>query len=93
MAAFLRYSEHHGRVLACVANFSPIPRQGYRLGLPQGGAWREVLNTDAERFGGSSTGNGGRVWATDQPWHWLDHSAEITLPPLGVLWLAPESQP
>ncbi len=91
VAAFLRYSADRSRVLACIANLSPLPRPGYRLGLPRGGAWREVLNTDAEYFFGSNTGNGGQVWAGDDGWHWLPNSAEVNLPPLGVLWLTPES--
>ncbi|HEX2180352.1 MAG TPA: 1,4-alpha-glucan branching protein GlgB [Actinomycetota bacterium] len=90
VAAFLRYSADRKRVMACIANLSPLPRPGYRLGLPVGGAWREVLNTDSEAFFGSNTGNGGSVWASGEGWHWLPHSAEVNLPPLGVLWLAPE---
>ena len=92
VAAFLRWSDDRSRVLACVANLSPIPREGYRVGLPRDGMWREVLNTDAELFGGSNTGNGGGVSATGEGWHWLPHSALVNLPPLGVLWLVPEGQ-
>ena len=77
------------RALACVANLSPVVRRGYRVGLPSGGAWREVLNTDATEFGGSGVGNSGQVWAADHPFHGLAFSAELTLPPLGVLWLEP----
>jgi len=87
--SFLRFGD--GKVMACVANLSPVVRHGYRIGLPEGGSWREVLNTDATIFGGSGVGNGGAVWASDHPWHGLAFSAEMTLPPLGVLWLAPES--
>jgi 1,4-alpha-glucan branching enzyme len=90
VAAFLRYSADRKRVMACIANLSPLPRPGYRLGLPLGGVWREVLNTDSDAYFGSNTGNGGQVWATDDGWHWLPHSAEVNLPPLGVLWLTPE---
>ena len=73
--------------LACIANLSPVPREGYRIGLPEGGEWTEVLNTDALELGGSGVGNGGRVHAGDHAWHGLPYSAEVTLPPLGVLWL------
>jgi 1,4-alpha-glucan branching enzyme len=76
-------------VLACVANLSPVVRHGYRVGLPSGGRWREVLNTDAACYGGSGVGNGGSVWAVEVGWHGLPFSAELTLPPLGVLWLVP----
>ncbi len=48
------------KVLVCIANLTPVPHAGYRIGLPVGGRWREVLNTDAEQFGGSGMGNGGR---------------------------------
>jgi 1,4-alpha-glucan branching enzyme len=88
---FLRYPDDgvDARPLACVANLSPVPRQGYRIGLPVAGEWREALNTDAVDFGGSGVGNGGAVWAVDEPWHGLPYSAEVTLPPLAVLWLLP----
>ncbi|HEX2148759.1 MAG TPA: 1,4-alpha-glucan branching protein GlgB, partial [Actinomycetota bacterium] len=92
VAAFLRYSADGTRMLACVANLSPIARPGYRIGLPRGGKWREALNSDAEGFYGSNQGNGGGIWASDEGWHWLPHSAEVTIPPLGVLWLVPEGQ-
>ena len=78
-----------GRVLVCVANLTPVVRRGYRVGVPAAGRWEEVLNTDAVEFGGSGVGNGGEVWAEPVPWHGLDHSLELALPPLGVLWLAP----
>ena len=76
-------------MLACLANLTPVPHHGYRIGLPVSGQWSEVLNTDALEFGGSGMGNQGRVLATATRWHGLPASAELTLPPLGVLWLAP----
>jgi 1,4-alpha-glucan branching enzyme len=88
--SFLRFSAD-GRALACVANLSPVVRHGYRFGLPSGGAWREVLNTDAAEFGGSGVGNAGAVYAADSSWHGQPFSAELTLPPLGVLWLSPDA--
>jgi 1,4-alpha-glucan branching enzyme len=88
--SFLRLAESAGAPpLACIANLSPVPRHGYRIGLPVGGEWREALNTDGLEFGGSGVGNGGSVWALDETWHGLPFSAEVTLPPLGVLWLVP----
>ena len=86
--SFLRFSAD-GRPLACIANLSPVPRDRYRVGLPAGGAWEEVLNTDAVAFGGSGVGNPGRLSANDVSWHGLAFSADLSLPPLGVLWLAP----
>ncbi|MGH9125415.1 MAG: 1,4-alpha-glucan branching protein GlgB [Acidimicrobiales bacterium] len=76
-------------VLACIANLTPVPHDGYRIGLPMAGRWREVLNTDSEFFGGSGMGNGGEVVATPTSWHGLPASVELTLPPLSVLWLEP----
>ena len=77
-------------VVACIANFSAMPHHNYRIGLPQAGRWREVINTDAAIYGGSGVGNMGAVEAVSQPWHGQPASASITVPPLGVLWLAPE---
>ncbi len=88
VAAFLRIGSG-GEVLACVANFSPVPRPGYRLGLPIEGAWREVLNTDAEIYGGSGVGNLGQVVASGPPAHGQPTSTAVTLPPLGVVWFEP----
>ncbi|MGH2805530.1 MAG: alpha amylase C-terminal domain-containing protein, partial [Thermoleophilaceae bacterium] len=73
-----------------VANLAPVPRAGYRLGLPRAGRWREVLNTDSGFYGGSDTGNLGGVEAEPVGWHEQSFSAEVTLPPLGVVWLVPE---
>jgi 1,4-alpha-glucan branching enzyme len=89
--SFLRSSADGTRVLACIANLAPVVRHGYRVGLPRGGRWTEVLNTDATEFGGSGVGNEGAVETTDDSWHGLPNSAELTLPPLAVLWLTPEA--
>jgi 1,4-alpha-glucan branching enzyme len=64
-------------------------REGYRLGLPRSGSWRETLNTDAAVYGGANAGNMGAVEAEAQPWHDQPFSASVTLPPLAVLWLVP----
>jgi 1,4-alpha-glucan branching enzyme len=79
-----------GEVVVCVMNLTPVPREGYRVGLPREGRWREVVNTDAEVYGGSGVGNMGAVEAEALPWHSQPVSAALTLPPLGVLWLAPD---
>jgi 1,4-alpha-glucan branching enzyme len=92
VAATLRWSADRNRVIACVANLSPLPRPRYRLGLPRPGWWREILNTDAEHFAGSNVGNSGGVAAAEEGWHWLPHSAYVNLPPLGVVWLIPGGQ-
>jgi 1,4-alpha-glucan branching enzyme len=88
--SFLRLSDS-GDVLACVANFSGGPHDRYRLGLPSAGRWREVLNTDAGVYGGSGVGNLGVIEAVAEPYHGKPASAILTVPPLGVLWLAPQA--
>ncbi|MCB0900431.1 MAG: alpha amylase C-terminal domain-containing protein, partial [Actinobacteria bacterium] len=90
-SAFLRWSADGERVLACVANLSPVPRDRHRLGLPVAGRWREVLNTDSEHYGGSGVGNLGAVIATDDPLDGQPCSAPIALPPLAVVWLEPDT--
>jgi 1,4-alpha-glucan branching enzyme len=88
--SFLRFDVHGGgRPVACVANLTPVPRHGYRLGLPTPGRWREILNTDASEFGGGGVVNG-EVWTDGVAWHGHQQSVALTLPPLGVVWLAPE---
>ena len=67
-----------------------MPRGPYRLGLPRPGRWVERLNTDSSYYGGTDTGNLGGIEAEAIPWHQQAFSAEITLPPMGVLWLVPE---
>jgi 1,4-alpha-glucan branching enzyme len=84
--SFLRWGDD-GSVLACLANFSPVPHESYRVGLPRTGRWDEVLNTDAEIYGGSGVGNLGSVTADGEAWHGHGTSAIVRLPPLGVLWL------
>jgi 1,4-alpha-glucan branching enzyme len=89
--AFLRIAADGERALACVCNLSPVPRERYRVGLPSGGRWREAINTDSELYGGSNVGNLGGVEADASPWQGQPYSAELTLPPLAVLWLVPET--
>jgi 1,4-alpha-glucan branching enzyme len=85
--AFVRRSgERH---VVAVANLSPVPRHGYRVGLPRAGEYREALNTDAAEYGGSGVGNHGRVQAEAVAHDGQPASAVVSLPPLGVVWLAP----
>jgi 1,4-alpha-glucan branching enzyme len=77
-----------GATLVCVANFSGVPHEGYRLGLPSTGRWEEVINSDAELYNGSGVGNLGAVEATDEPWHGLPASAVLRVPPLATVWLS-----
>ncbi|MFU0819512.1 1,4-alpha-glucan branching protein GlgB [Pseudomonas lundensis] len=86
--AWLRWSKD-GQPLLVVANFTPVPRQGYRIGVPFAGTWQEVLNSDADTYAGSNYGNGGGVGTEPLPSHGQTHSLALNLPPLGVLILKP----
>jgi 1,4-alpha-glucan branching enzyme len=88
--AFARASKDGSRVLVCAANLAPVPRPDYRLGLPRAGRWREAINTDSSFYGGTDSGNLGGIEAEPIGWHEQPFSAEVTLPPLGVIWLVPE---
>jgi 1,4-alpha-glucan branching enzyme len=87
--AFARISKDRSRRLVCVANLAPVPREGYRVGLPQGAEWSELLNTDSAFYGGTGIGNMGNVTAEKRAWHDQPFSTVLTLPPLSVLWLRP----
>jgi 1,4-alpha-glucan branching enzyme len=83
--AFLRKSHSGGGFVLVCCNFTPVPRQGYRFGVPEGGLYDEVLNTDSALYGGSNVGNAGCVMADPVPAHGRAHSVGVTLPPLGVV--------
>jgi 1,4-alpha-glucan branching enzyme len=87
--AFARFARDHSRLTLCVCNFTPVPRHGYRVGVPTPGFYREILNSDAGLYGGSDVGNSGGVWSEPIPWHGQPHSVLLTLPPLGAIWLTP----
>jgi 1,4-alpha-glucan branching enzyme len=87
--AFLRMSADDDPLLF-VANFTPVVRTGYRIGVPVSGAWDETLNSDDLRFGGSGVTNGS-VTTDDVSTHGYDHSLELTLPPLAAIFLKPSS--
>jgi 1,4-alpha-glucan branching enzyme len=74
--------------IASVTNFTPVPRERYILPLPRPGHWREILNTDAEAYGGSGRGNFGAIEATSRGSHGQPASAEISLPPLATVYFA-----
>src|SRR5579862_888638 len=87
--AFVRRSEHGAPVLV-VCNFTPVPRANYMIGVPQAGYWREVLNSDANAYGGSGMGNFGGVLSAPVPAHGRFHSLTLTLPPLSTSFLIHE---
>ena len=82
--AYLRLGDDKDPPVLVVANFTPVPREGYRVGVPRGGFWKEILNSDAEIYGGGGIGNRGGMTAEGVPWHGRDQSLVITVPPLGV---------
>jgi 1,4-alpha-glucan branching enzyme len=87
--SYVRYGDC-GELLVCVVNFSTLPHEGYHLGFPHGGRWLEIMNTDAEAYGGSGVGNMGSITVSDEPSHGLPASASVRVPPLGALWFRPE---
>ena len=88
--AYLRQPLDGGKPALVVCNMTPVPRQAYRLGVPCGGVWTEIMNTDAAEYGGSNLGNGGRAFAEDAGSHDLPFSLALTLPPLATVVFRPE---
>jgi len=91
VVSWLRYARD-GSFVAVVLNFTPVPRQGYRLGVPEAGSYRELFNSDSSHYGGGDVGNGGSLQAQPIPWMGRPASIQLTLPPLGgvILALVPE---
>jgi 1,4-alpha-glucan branching enzyme len=89
---FLRWPADRARdrPVLVVANLTPVPRHPYLVGVPVGGTWEELANSDASAYSGSGWGNLGAVKATDAPQHGRPWSLELTLPPLSIIVLAPE---
>ncbi|MFO0929915.1 MAG: 1,4-alpha-glucan branching protein GlgB [Gemmataceae bacterium] len=84
--SFLRKAQSTDEQILVVCNFTPIVRQGYRVGVPYGGRWDEVLNSDAMIYGGSGQGNQGGFEVQEVPWHGRPYSLELTVPPLSVMY-------
>ncbi len=88
--AFVRHGNEDDADVLVVANLTPMPHRGYRVGVPRGGFWSEILNSDADIYGGSNMGNNGGVLASPQAAHGFAQSLELTLPPLAVVFLRNE---
>ena len=86
--SLVRKGKSTSTLLLIVCNFTPVPRQGYRIGAPRRGFWREALNSDAAKYGGSGMGNGGGIAAEPTPLHGRPCSVLVTLPPLSVCFFA-----
>jgi 1,4-alpha-glucan branching enzyme len=89
IVAFLRYGKDAHNHLVCVFNFTPVPRYGYRVGVPHDTYYREILNSDSSYYGGSNLGNRGGIKAEPVPFSVFSHSISLSLPPLGALYLKP----
>ncbi len=85
--AFMRYGQARTAQMLIACNFTPVPRHGYRIGVPTAGAWRECLNTDSKHYAGGGVGNFVRVECESVPSHGFSQSVCLTLPPLAVIWL------
>jgi 1,4-alpha-glucan branching enzyme len=91
VVAWMRFGAPGDAPIAVICNFTPVPRRGYRIGLPAAGPWREIFNSDAVSYGGSGMGNGGGVTAHDAPSHGWPASAQIVVPPLATIFLRRDS--
>ncbi|MBS1826602.1 MAG: alpha amylase C-terminal domain-containing protein, partial [Acidobacteria bacterium] len=87
--SFVRYANDRNDFLVFVCNFTPVPRHGYRIGVPKGGRYEEIFNSDSARFGGSNLVHPGGLDAEDRAWHARPACIEVTLPPLGVMIFKP----
>ena len=87
MVTFLRKAPGTDDVVLVACNFTPVPRENYLVGAPRGGWWHEILNSDASEYGGSGWGNLGGVEAAPIPRHGRPYALNLTLPPLGAIFL------
>jgi 1,4-alpha-glucan branching enzyme len=85
--SFLRFGRTTRDIILVICNFTPVTRAGYALGVPRGGYWRELLNSDAAEYAGSGVGNLGGAEAQREPRHGREWSLRVTLPPLATIWL------
>jgi 1,4-alpha-glucan branching enzyme len=83
--SFIRRGKDQRDAVVFVCNFTPVPRRNYCIGIPWGGLWTEILNSDAAEYGGSGMGNMGGVQAEDTPCHGRSYSLSLTMPPLAVV--------
>jgi 1,4-alpha-glucan branching enzyme len=90
--SYIRRSEDPQTLAVVLCNFTPVPRHGYRIGVPQTGLYRERFNSDAIEYGGSGVGNAGAVRTEAHPSHGHAHSLVLTLPPLATLIFAHERE-
>jgi 1,4-alpha-glucan branching enzyme len=87
--SFIRLAENPENFIVIVCNFTPVVREQYRIGVPKSGAYRELINSDLNIYGGSGIGNGQNVVSVPEPCHSFEHTLTLTLPPLATLFLQP----
>jgi len=87
---YLRKSDDGSPPAMVVCNLTPQVHYDYRVGAPVAGSWREIFNSDADRYGGSNVGNHGRLTTDDTPWHGRSQSLRLVLPPLATIVITPE---
>ncbi len=87
--SLVRQGRHDADRLVVLFNFTPVPRQGYRIGVPAAPGWCEVFNSDSMYYGGGNLGNGRTIMPQNHPWMGFEQSLEVTLPPLGAIFLKP----
>jgi len=86
---YLRKGDTKSKPLLVVCNLTPVVREDYKIGLPQGGQWSEIFNSDAHQYGGSGQLNEGQLKSTKERWHNRDHHLSVKLAPLAVMILEP----
>jgi 1,4-alpha-glucan branching enzyme len=90
IVSYVRKGKQPGDVVLCLFNCTPVLREGYRVGVPLPGLYREILNSDSGVYGGGNVGNGGAVPTDPIPWQGNDYSLLLTVPPLGGLLFRPD---
>ncbi len=89
--SFLRKGQSPGQLIAAIFNFSPVPRESYRIGVPNKGFWKEIFNSDATIYGGTGRGNFGGVQTVPIPLHGRSYSITIDIPPLAAVYFRLEA--
>jgi 1,4-alpha-glucan branching enzyme len=92
IVSLVRSGRQASDLIVAIFNFTPVPRHGYQIGIPKGGRWVELLNSDSPLYGGSGQGNLGGVEASPVGMHGHSHSVVLTLPPLSALFLKPDPE-
>ena len=85
--SFIRKASSTDQEVIILTNFTPIPRENYRVGVSEPGDYIERLNTDKREYGGSGITQSGAVTAQEEPWHYRHYSIEVTIPPLATVFI------